>query len=146
MEFTTFGITNNINHKKNYIPSLISSKETFINDGSELSVLITVLFKDSMYVIKNDEQTVAFYNNVFDAISAASVEANGQGFTVNCNIPNSSSSKTFYTCPKCDFPVKVTGTLPTHDYEEFSKDLYAKCAYCNENFVIIWMRNRHLPE
>ena len=100
-----------------------------------------------MYVIKDDNKTLGFYNTYFDAIAAASVNANGQEFLVKCNIPYSStSSKTWYSCPKCDFPVKVTGTLPTHDYEEFSKDLYAKCAYCNENFIIIWMKNRQLPE
>lgn len=100
-----------------------------------------------MYLIKNGEQTVGWYNTVFDAIAAASVSANGETFMVKCNIPaNSGTSKTFYTCPKCDFPVKVTGTLNTGDYDEYSKDVYAYCPYCDQNFIVVWMKHRYLPE
>lgn len=100
-----------------------------------------------MYVIKEGDKSVGFFSNVYDAMANASVEANGQAFMVKCNIPLSTgSSKTFYTCPKCDFPTKVTGTLNTGDYEEYSKDVYAYCPYCDVNFIIVWMKHRYLVE
>ena len=100
-----------------------------------------------MYVVRSEDEAIGFYSNVLDALAAASVKAKDEGFMVKCNIPISNEiSKTFYTCPKCDYPTKVTGSLNTGDFEEYSKDVYAYCPYCQVNFVVVWMNNRHLPE
>lgn len=102
--------------------------------------MINITFDTGNYIVKNDSKIVGYSSNLYNAITIASKEANGNEFTIHCPaIGYNGKSKTFYACPKCAGSVDINGSLNTSDFDEYTKEEYAHCSYCNKHYIIVWM-------
>lgn len=100
--------------------------------------MIEVRFEEGNYGVRDGTELIGLYSSVYDALILASKHADSEGFTVMCNIPDDLDvPKNYYKCPECDGTMEITGVMKNE--EEYGKDEYTYCPYCQLKYLTIFI-------